>query len=206
MHSRNRILIFKPRASASFASSPSACAQAAPGSKARVVVSPTRRHGATASAQGLKALPLWYMFRSCMGCSSCQESDQPVQAGQRLATVHTRRAILGHAVPGGKGTHTTHIRKDSSTCPEFFCGPFAFWLHGGGFLHSIAHVRWIVRTHATCRDAAAALVFPDCRRSFFMPTTYNILIMGASYGSLLGTKLALAGHTVSLVCLPDEAD
>ncbi|SVB32299.1 uncharacterized protein METZ01_LOCUS185153, partial [marine metagenome] len=27
-------------------------------------------------------------------------------------------------------------------------------------------------------------------------TTYNILIMGASYGSLLGSKLALAGHSV----------
>jgi hypothetical protein len=39
-----------------------------------------------------------------------------------------------------------------------------------------------------------------------MPTTYNILILGASYGSLLGTKLALAGHTVDLVCLPAEAD
>ena len=39
-----------------------------------------------------------------------------------------------------------------------------------------------------------------------MPTTYNILIMGASYGSLLGTKLALAGHNVHLVCLPAEAD
>lgn len=39
-----------------------------------------------------------------------------------------------------------------------------------------------------------------------MGTTYNILIMGASYGSLLGTKLALAGHTVKLVCLPAEAD
>ena len=39
-----------------------------------------------------------------------------------------------------------------------------------------------------------------------MPTTYNILILGASYGSLLGTKLALAGHTVHLVCLPAEAD
>jgi hypothetical protein len=30
--------------------------------------------------------------------------------------------------------------------------------------------------------------------------------MGASYGSLLGTKLALAGHDVHLVCLPAEAD
>lgn len=29
---------------------------------------------------------------------------------------------------------------------------------------------------------------------------YNILILGASYGSLLGTKLSLAGHTVTLVC------
>jgi hypothetical protein len=30
--------------------------------------------------------------------------------------------------------------------------------------------------------------------------------MGASYGSLLGIKLALAGHTVKLVCLPAEAE
>jgi hypothetical protein len=35
---------------------------------------------------------------------------------------------------------------------------------------------------------------------------HKILIMGASYGSLLGTKLALAGHNVDLVCLPAEAD
>ena len=34
----------------------------------------------------------------------------------------------------------------------------------------------------------------------------NILILGASYGSLLGTKLALGGHDVKLVCLPAEAD
>jgi hypothetical protein len=39
-----------------------------------------------------------------------------------------------------------------------------------------------------------------------MPTTYNTLIMGASYGSLLATKFLLAGHTVKLICLPDEAD
>jgi hypothetical protein len=30
--------------------------------------------------------------------------------------------------------------------------------------------------------------------------------MGASYGSLLGTKLALAGHSAHLICLPAEAD
>ena len=39
-----------------------------------------------------------------------------------------------------------------------------------------------------------------------MGTPYKILIMGASYGSLLGTKLALAGHAVKLVCLPAEAE
>ena len=39
-----------------------------------------------------------------------------------------------------------------------------------------------------------------------MGATYKILIMGASYGSLLGIKLALAGHEVKLVCLPAEAE
>ncbi|MFM2421721.1 MAG: hypothetical protein RL291_251 [Pseudomonadota bacterium] len=36
--------------------------------------------------------------------------------------------------------------------------------------------------------------------------TRNILILGASYGSLLGLKLALGGHDVHLVCLPQEAE
>jgi len=35
---------------------------------------------------------------------------------------------------------------------------------------------------------------------------YSILILGASYGSLLASKLLLAGHTVKLVCLPAEVD
>jgi hypothetical protein len=35
---------------------------------------------------------------------------------------------------------------------------------------------------------------------------FNILILGASYGSLLASKLLLAGHTVKLVCLPAEVD
>jgi hypothetical protein len=39
-----------------------------------------------------------------------------------------------------------------------------------------------------------------------MGKKYNILIMGASYGSLLGCKLALGGHDVHLICLPAEAD
>ena len=39
-----------------------------------------------------------------------------------------------------------------------------------------------------------------------MPATYNILIMGASYGSLLASKLMFGGHNVKLVCLPAEAD
>jgi len=39
-----------------------------------------------------------------------------------------------------------------------------------------------------------------------MGTKYKILIMGASYGSLLASKLLMAGHTVKLVCLPAEAE
>ena len=39
-----------------------------------------------------------------------------------------------------------------------------------------------------------------------MGSKYKTLIMGASYGSLLGTKLALAGHAVHLICLPAEAE
>jgi hypothetical protein len=39
-----------------------------------------------------------------------------------------------------------------------------------------------------------------------MATAYKVLIMGASYGSLLGAKMALAGHTVKLVCLPEEVE
>src|ERR671927_1310275 len=38
-----------------------------------------------------------------------------------------------------------------------------------------------------------------------MPS-YNILIMGASYGSLLASKLLFGGHSIRLVCLPAEAD
>ena len=39
-----------------------------------------------------------------------------------------------------------------------------------------------------------------------MSKIYRILIMGASYGSLLATKLVLAGHNAHLICLPAEAD
>ena len=39
-----------------------------------------------------------------------------------------------------------------------------------------------------------------------MRKRFNVLIMGASYGSLLATKLLLAGHAVKLVCLPAEAE
>jgi hypothetical protein len=35
---------------------------------------------------------------------------------------------------------------------------------------------------------------------------YNILVLGASYGSLFGTKLLMAGHRVSLVCTRPTAE
>jgi len=39
-----------------------------------------------------------------------------------------------------------------------------------------------------------------------MSEPLKILVLGASYGSLLATKLLLAGHNVTLVCLPAEAE
>lgn len=38
-----------------------------------------------------------------------------------------------------------------------------------------------------------------------MTISYKILILGASYGSLLGSRLGLAGHSMRFVCLPEEA-
>jgi hypothetical protein len=35
---------------------------------------------------------------------------------------------------------------------------------------------------------------------------YNVLMMGASYGSLLATKLLFGGHKITLVCLPAEIE
>src|SRR6476619_6245254 len=43
-------------------------------------------------------------------------------------------------------------------------------------------------------------------REAAMSATYKILIMGASYGSLLASKILFGGHSVHLVCLPAEAD
>ena len=37
-------------------------------------------------------------------------------------------------------------------------------------------------------------------------TTYNVLIMGASYGSLLATELLFGGHKITMVCLPAEVE
>ena len=34
----------------------------------------------------------------------------------------------------------------------------------------------------------------------------RVLVLGASYGALLGCKLNMAGHDATLVCLPEEAE
>ena len=39
-----------------------------------------------------------------------------------------------------------------------------------------------------------------------MGKAYSVLILGASYGSLLAIKLLMAGHKVKLVCLPAEVE
>lgn len=39
-----------------------------------------------------------------------------------------------------------------------------------------------------------------------MSEKYKVLFLGASYGSLLATKMALAGHSATMVCLPAEVE
>jgi len=39
-----------------------------------------------------------------------------------------------------------------------------------------------------------------------MPTSHKVLILGASYGSLLAIKLVASGHSVKLACLPAEVE
>jgi hypothetical protein len=39
-----------------------------------------------------------------------------------------------------------------------------------------------------------------------MSMAYNVLILGASYGSLLATKLLFGGHKITMVCLPAEVE
>jgi hypothetical protein len=39
-----------------------------------------------------------------------------------------------------------------------------------------------------------------------MKTKYDVLVLGASYGSLFGTKLLMAGHRVTLVCTRSTAE
>src|SRR5688572_14332772 len=43
-------------------------------------------------------------------------------------------------------------------------------------------------------------------REMTMSTPHKVLILGASYGSLLAIKLVAAGHAVKLACLPAEAE
>src|SRR5262249_30593480 len=70
----------------------------------------------------------------------------------------------------------------------------------------------------TCRPAETVLRWPDAAnlaanpenrpapREKRMARKYRTLIMGASYGSLLATKLGLAGHDSHMICLPAEVE
>ena len=50
------------------------------------------------------------------------------------------------------------------------------------------------------------LVPIKAREQGWAMATYNILMMGASYGSLLASKILFGGHKIHLVCLPAEAE
>jgi ketopantoate reductase len=57
--------------------------------------------------------------------------------------------------------------------------------------------------HGFFKCAAGKKKIPG--REWMKTTALDVLILGASYGSLLATKILLAGHNAHMVCLPDEA-
>jgi hypothetical protein len=61
-------------------------------------------------------------------------------------------------------------------------------------------------SHITKSALVPPVLLIDTNKRSRMHTTYKIVILGASYGSLLATKLLFAGHTLKLVCLPAEAE
>jgi hypothetical protein len=65
-------------------------------------------------------------------------------------------------------------------------------------------VKKIVRKAKAAKSKAKRSVAKKTAPS--KPKTYKILMMGASYGSLLASKILFGGHSIHLVCLPAEAD
>src|SRR3954464_6296747 len=65
------------------------------------------------------------------------------------------------------------------------------------------------RRNMKCWSVRSRLALPSSSASFYIvkdPMAYNVLVFGASYGSLLATKLLAAGHTAKLVCVAAEAE
>ena len=62
------------------------------------------------------------------------------------------------------------------------------------------------KTKAVKSKAKAKSKKPAKKSASSKARTYKILLMGASYGSLLASKLLFGGHSIHLVCLPAEAD
>jgi hypothetical protein len=62
------------------------------------------------------------------------------------------------------------------------------------------------KTMAVKSKAKAKSKKPAKKSASSKARTYKILLMGASYGSLLASKLLFGGHSIHLVCLPAEAD
>src|SRR5262245_20320428 len=56
------------------------------------------------------------------------------------------------------------------------------------------------------RPKVASPSFNQCCQGDRAMATYNILMMGASYGSLLASKILFGGHKIHLICLPAEAE
>src|SRR5262249_34919924 len=159
---------------------------------------PTRAAGSPARVHGTFQIRIRY--RPCCGSPLPVLPAAPIpgRLGQRL------RKKAG-ASPARNGCNLSdRLRVCQSWRPRNGC----MGIHRNGGRRSAAIFRAARSRRALRRSPVRHSIValnPSTRR-LRMPSTYNVMIMGASYGSLLATKLLFGGHKVKLVRLPAEAE
>ena len=124
------------------------------------------------------------------------------QALRNPRRLHLYRRRHGHRVPDHRDHGTAHDRPPAR-------GDLALigWPRGQRLTCAAACARLSTRTgRSTVRTGSGGPRRFTALGSEGPVATHKVLIMGASYGSLLASKLLFGGHEVTLICLPAEVE